>query len=108
MKNETKDPELHEVLDTLFDLPDTLASWNRFVKNIDPWFDCSEITGHGILAFFWLVTRDYRNTDEFKTKVRKVCATRTNSSVTDAADALGLLEHKMPDEQPLRDRMDPP
>jgi hypothetical protein len=78
MDNKFDEPQhaelsINEILDKLCAAPITSERWNQYVDELDPFVYASDITCHGVLAFFWLLTRDYRQSKECKGKVKELC-----------------------------------
>ncbi len=92
MKKQTKiveAPSLSEVLDTLYGPRMTMKRWNKFVDALDPFIDASDITCHGALAFFWVLTRKFRQTEDCRKKIAEMCK---DPHFKEIADVLDLAE----------------
>lgn len=86
---DTTEASLSEVLDKLHGPPITTKRWIKFVEELDPFVLSSDITCHGALAFFWLLTSDYRKTHECKARVAELCK---GVILKDVANVLDLRE----------------
>lgn len=81
-----EDPSLSQVLDTLHGSRMTMKRWNKFVDALDPFLDGSAITGHEAIAFFWLLTREFRQTTECKTKIAEICKDHHFKEIAEVLD----------------------